>query len=159
LPLENLSHHGVNAMLMYDRDPISFRLAYNWRSKYLMQSSGYNTTGDYKGAEVGITCHANNTAAAGVGGNVRDEYCSYALPVWAKSFGSLDAGLDYSIDENWKLSIQSQNLLNTKQKTTMGIDMPAYVDGTGVARPAQREMPRNWFTADRRVSIDLRFNY
>jgi TonB-dependent receptor len=163
LPMEGLSHHSYNAQLMYDREPISFRLAYNWRSKYLLMASGYNTSPQdgigYKGSDVGIACHVNSPAVGGTGGNVQEGNCNYALPVWSKSFGSLDAGMDYSIDENWKLSIQSQNLLNTKQKTTMGIDMPAYVDSTGVARPAQREMPRNWFTADRRVSIDLRFNY
>lgn len=159
LPMENLSHHSYNVALMYDREPISFRLAYNWRSKYLLQASGWASHGNYQGVNVGETCHANNTVAAGLGGNVQDGYCYYALPIWSKSFGSLDAGMDYSIDDNWKLSLQSQNLLNTKEKTTMGLDMPAYVDGTGVARPAQREMPRNWFTADRRVSIDLRFNY
>jgi TonB-dependent receptor len=163
LPIENLSHHAFNAALMYDRNPISFRLAYNWRSKYLLMASGWDThPGNgigYRGADVGVTCHLNNTAAAGVGGNVVEDYCNYALPIWSKSFGSLDAGMDYSIDENWKISIQSQNLLNTKAKTTVGINMPAYVDGTGVARPAQREMPRNWFTADRRVSIDLRVDF
>lgn len=159
LPFENLSHHAFNAMLMYDRDPVSFRLAYNWRSKYLMQASGWNSHGDYAGVNVGVTCHLNNTVAGGLGGNVTDGRCYYAEPIWSKSFGSLDAGMNYNIDDNWSFSIQSQNLLNTKAKTTMGINLPAYVDATGVARPAQREMPRNWFTADRRVSIDLRFNY
>jgi outer membrane receptor protein involved in Fe transport len=159
LPMEGLSHHTANAQLMYDRDPISFRLAYNWRSKYLMLASGYNTSDSYKGSDSGITCKVNNNAAGGWGGNVQDGTCNYALPVWSKSFGSLDAGLDYSIDDNWKLSIQSQNLLNTKAKTTMGINMAAYTDATGVARPAQEEKSRGWFVADRRVSIDLRVNF
>jgi len=159
LPMEGLSHHSANAQLMYDNDPISFRLAYNWRSKYLLLASGYNTGGNYYGANSGITCHQNNDAAGGWGGNLEEGYCYYALPVWSKSFGSLDAGMDYSIDDNWKLSIQSQNLLNTKAKTTMGVNLPAYTDATGVARPAQQEQSRNWFVADRRVSIDLRVNF
>lgn len=159
LPIEGLSHHSYNAQFMYDRDPVSFRLAYNWRSKYLLLASGYNTAGSYQGANAGITCHQNNNEAGGWGGNLQEGYCYYALPVWSKSFGSLDAGMDYSIDENWKLSVQSQNLLNTKAKTTMGINMAAYTDATGVNRPAQQERSRNWFVADRRVSIDLRLNY
>jgi iron complex outermembrane recepter protein len=159
LPMEGLSHHSYNAQLMYDRDPISFRLAYNWRSRYLMLASGYNTSASYLGSASGVTCHINNTAALGWGGNVQEGTCNYALPVWSKSFGSLDAGLDYSVDDHWRLSIQSQNLLNTKEKTTMGINMAAYTDATGVARPAQEERSRGWFVADRRVSIDLRFSY
>ncbi len=159
LPMEGLSHHAINAQLMYDRDPISFRLAYNWRSKYLMLASGYNSGGNYLGSNSGTTCVQNNSAAGGWGGNLQPGYCYYALPVWSKSFGQLDAGLDYAIDDNWRLSIQSQNLLNTKAKTTMGINLPAYTDATGISRPAQEEVSRGWFVADRRVSIDLRFNY
>ena len=35
LPLENLSRHAFNLALLYDKGPISARLAYSWRSKYL----------------------------------------------------------------------------------------------------------------------------
>jgi TonB-dependent receptor len=147
LPAAGLSHYSLNAQLMYDRDPISFRLAYNWRSKYLMSASGWNTQGTYKGDDNGITCLQNNTVASGggYGGNLRNGYCTYSLPVWSKSFGSLDTGLDYKIDEYFSMSVQSQNLLNTPVKTTMGY--------------GSQERGRSWFIADRRVSIDIRANY
>lgn len=147
LPATGLSRYSYNAQLMYDRDPISFRLAYNWRSKYLMSASGWNTQGTYKAGDNGVTCSQNSNVAGpgGFGGNLRDGYCTYSLPVWSKSFGSLDTGLDYKIDEHFSMSLQSQNLLNSPVKTTMGY--------------GSQEHGRSWFVADRRVSIDLRANY
>ena len=145
LPLVGLSHYAYNVTLMYDRDPVSFRLAYSWRSKYLMSAYGWNTHDTYFGADNGISCPQNNNAAGGWGGNTAEGSCTFWLPVWSKSFGSLDAGLDYALDENFTLSVQSQNLLNTKVKTTMGY--------------GSQEHGRSWFVADRRVSMDLRMNF
>ena len=144
LPMEGLSKHSFNAQLMYDRDPVSFRLAYNWRNKYLMLASGYNTGGTYLASDNGVSCPLNNSATGG-GGNLQDGTCTFALPVWSKAFGSLDAGMDYKLDEHFQLTIQSQNLLNTKAKTTMGY--------------GANEYSRGYFVSDRRVSMDLRMNF
>ncbi len=42
LPLEGLSPDSYNLAALYDHGPWSARLAYNWRSKYLMTPSGAN---------------------------------------------------------------------------------------------------------------------
>ncbi|MEO8115193.1 MAG: TonB-dependent receptor [Phenylobacterium sp.] len=52
LPLEGLSKTSYNVALLYDWGPVSARLAYNWREKYLMTTSAANInipswTGDY----------------------------------------------------------------------------------------------------------------
>ncbi|WP_037081985.1 TonB-dependent receptor [Pseudoxanthomonas sp. J35] len=39
LPLEGLSRRSYNVMGIYERGPVSLRLAYNWRSRYLLTSS------------------------------------------------------------------------------------------------------------------------
>ena len=39
LPLEGLSRRSYNVMGIYEHGPISVRLAYNWRSRYLLTSS------------------------------------------------------------------------------------------------------------------------
>jgi TonB-dependent receptor len=39
LPLEGLSKHNVNAELFYEKGPISARVAYNWRSKFLLTAA------------------------------------------------------------------------------------------------------------------------
>jgi len=44
LPVEQLSKYNYNLSLMYDKGPWSGRLAYNWRSKYMLVSSGANGT-------------------------------------------------------------------------------------------------------------------
>ena len=39
LPLEGLSRRSYNLIGIFERGPVSFRLAYNWRSRYLLTSS------------------------------------------------------------------------------------------------------------------------
>ncbi|MDP9421399.1 MAG: TonB-dependent receptor [Pseudomonadota bacterium] len=39
LPLEQLSKHNVNIQPFYEKGPVSIRLAYNWRSKFLLTAS------------------------------------------------------------------------------------------------------------------------
>src|SRR5690606_15415327 len=39
LPLEGLSRRSYNLTGIYERGPVSLRLAYNWRSRYLLTSS------------------------------------------------------------------------------------------------------------------------
>jgi TonB-dependent receptor len=36
LPLEQLSKHTVNAQVFYEKGPLTLRLAYNWRSRFLL---------------------------------------------------------------------------------------------------------------------------
>ncbi|TMM45178.1 TonB-dependent receptor [Qipengyuania marisflavi] len=36
LPLEGLSKHNVNAAVFYEKGPVSARVAYNWRSRFLL---------------------------------------------------------------------------------------------------------------------------
>ena len=44
LPVEQLSKYNYNLTAMYEKGPVSVRLAYNWRSKYLLVASGANGT-------------------------------------------------------------------------------------------------------------------
>lgn len=39
LPLEGLSKHNVNAAAFYEKGPVSLRVAYNWRSRFLLTAS------------------------------------------------------------------------------------------------------------------------
>ena len=39
LPLEQLSKHNINAEAFYEKGPISLRLAYTWRSKFLLTAA------------------------------------------------------------------------------------------------------------------------
>ena len=99
LPLTNLSKHTYNVALMYEKGPVSARLAYNWRSKYLQAvnvngtkgSNGYNkATGNY------------------------DQ--NWALPTWADDYGQLDASFFYKFNEQVSLGIEAQNLTDAQYK-------------------------------------------
>src|SRR5687768_2249218 len=46
LPMTGLSKHSYNLALLYDHGPISARVAYTWRSKYLQAVSAHGTRGD-----------------------------------------------------------------------------------------------------------------
>ena len=39
LPLEGLSKHNINATLFYEKGPLSARVAYNWRSRFLLTAA------------------------------------------------------------------------------------------------------------------------
>lgn len=39
LPLEQLSKHNINIQPFYEKGPVSIRVAYNWRSRFLLTSS------------------------------------------------------------------------------------------------------------------------
>jgi len=39
LPLEGLSKHNVNATAFYEKGPVSIRVAYNWRSRFLLTAA------------------------------------------------------------------------------------------------------------------------
>lgn len=43
VPLEGLSKNSCNVILMYQKGPVSARLAYNWRSKWLVTTQGNGT--------------------------------------------------------------------------------------------------------------------
>jgi TonB-dependent receptor len=44
VPLEGLSTHNANVVAMYEKGPVSVRLAYNWRSQYLLTTRDVITT-------------------------------------------------------------------------------------------------------------------
>jgi outer membrane receptor protein involved in Fe transport len=39
LPLEQLSKHTVNVQAFYEKGPVSLRVAYNWRSRFLLTAA------------------------------------------------------------------------------------------------------------------------
>ncbi|WP_206518545.1 TonB-dependent receptor [Stakelama tenebrarum] len=127
-PLQGLSRHNFNVAFLYEHDPISFRVAYSWRSKYLQStnSNGTNPLFNYypaPGAPV--------------------EEIQLALPVYGSSYGSLDAGVTFRVTEAFSFTIQGTNLTNATQKTLMG----GYPNGSLYTR--------SWFQSDRRVKVGV----
>lgn len=100
LPLQNLSKHAYNLALLYDWGPVSARVAYSWRSKYL------------QGVNVNGTRNGDGRLPSG-------ESVAYALPTWSDAYGQIDAGITYRMNDRFSLSLEGQNLNNAVARQLM----------------------------------------
>jgi iron complex outermembrane receptor protein len=96
MPVDQLSKNAYNIIGMYEKDGISARLAYSWRSKYLITWGGNGFDPDFND---------------GLGGKAR-------IPVYNDDYGQLDASISYTFLENYTVSAEASNLLKEK---TIGI--------------------------------------
>jgi iron complex outermembrane receptor protein len=87
-PLESNSKHQYNAVLWYQDEKLSSRLAYNWRSAQYQSQVGLNT----------------NEAALNLGN-------------WVEASGYLDASINYDIVENLTVYLQGTNILETNKRS------------------------------------------
>lgn len=112
LPYAGLSKWAYNIQLLYNRDRVNFRLAYNWRSKALLSTNvnplSYATSGGNP--------YTLNTSPTNF-----DKDHSFPVynmvPAYMAAAGYLDLGFDYKLSEKVSVSFNANNLLNTKSKT------------------------------------------
>jgi iron complex outermembrane receptor protein len=99
MPADGLSKNSYNVAAFYEKGPWQIRLAYNWRSQYLLSvgANGYNGT--------------NN--------NLEGESVAWKLPVYSDAYGQLDGSIFYSINDNVKIGLEMNNLNNAEQRTIM----------------------------------------
>ena len=92
LPYEGLSKNSYNVIAMYEKGPLSIRMAYNWRSKFLLSvgPTGYNGT---------------------------DADTPWSLPIYNDDYGQLDASVFYQINESLSIGVEANNLTNSETKT------------------------------------------
>jgi TonB-dependent receptor len=108
VPMTGLSKNAYNLALLYDKGPVSARLAYSWRSKYLQAVNAYGTNGTN-----GIDANPNSPNFG------KSDSVSYALPTWGGAYGQLDGSFEYKFTENLNVSIQASNLTNAIYKQYM----------------------------------------
>lgn len=94
LPADGLSKNSYNVAAFYEKGPWQIRLAYNWRSEYLL-SIGPN---GYNGGDNGIT---------------------WKLPVYSDDYGQLDGSIFYRFNDHIQLGLEANNLNNAEQRTIM----------------------------------------
>ncbi|AKC87592.1 TonB-dependent receptor [Pseudoxanthomonas suwonensis] len=94
LPADGLSEHAYNVAVFYEKGPWQLRLAYNWRSEYLLAvgPNGYN------GGDGGI---------------------NWKLPVYSDDYGQLDGSIFYRFSDNVQIGLEMNNLNNAEQRTIM----------------------------------------
>ncbi len=107
LPLANLSRNAFNLAFMYDGGPISARLAYSWRSKYL-QAVNVNGTN-------GSDATDSNPASPTFG----QRNIGWGLPTWADGYGQLDGGIFYKVTDNLTFGLEGTNLTNSTYRQLM----------------------------------------
>jgi TonB-dependent receptor len=122
LPLNGLSRNAYNLALLFDRGPISARIAYSWRSKSLQAVNANGTNG------------SNGTDTNPNSPTFGQHNVNYALPTWADAYGEVDASFFYKFTENLSFGLEAQNLNNAMYKQLMqqGIGFKlrgAYVTG------------------------------
>ncbi len=133
LPLANLSKNSYNLALLYDRGPISARVAYSWRSKYLQAVNVNGTNGGD-----GLDTNPNSQTFGGTS-------VGWALPTWADAYGQLDAGVYYKWNDNLTLGLEGQNLTDATYKQLMQQHIGM--------------MGRAWFNTGRRYTLSARMSF
>ena len=134
-PLVGLSKHNLNATLLYERNPISLRIAYSWRSQYLLSTNSNGTNGTY-------TYYSAPGAISNQDGGL-DTSTQIALPIYGGNYGSIDAGVRFKVTDYLSFGVQGTNLTASTQRTLMG------------GYPGGKLVGRSWFQADRRISTGI----
>jgi outer membrane receptor protein involved in Fe transport len=107
LPLPGLARLSYNVAFMYDKGPLSSRLAWSWRSRNLQ---GVNVNGT-KGADGTDSNPASPTFG--------EHNMPWGLPTWADSYGQLDASIAYKVTDGLTISLEAQNLLDSDVRQLM----------------------------------------
>lgn len=88
LPFIGISRDAFNLTLLYEHARLSTRVAYNWRSKFLMGVGQNGFNGDVNGV--------------------------WRLPVYTDDYGQLDASIQYRLTDSMSLSLMGINLTNSE---------------------------------------------
>jgi len=141
MPLQYLSPNAFNLMFLYDKGPLSMRLAYSWRSRFL-QGVAVNGTSDGNG---GATSADPTRATVVDGQTVYPTDVAWGLPTWQEASGQLDFGFDYKFSEHVQVSFSASNLTDK------------------IVRQTQQQhignMTRAWFEPGRSYRLALRYSY
>lgn len=134
LPVTGLSEYSYNIQLMYQKGGFYAGLGWNWRSRFLMSTNANGTGQD------------NTTYNHYSDGNGSFEQIHYQLPLYGKATGTLDFGMNYQFNDNLKIHLRANNLLNEVSKSEMEI-LPG------------KFYARNFYEADRRVDAGINFSF
>ena len=110
-PLQGLSKNTINFALMYEKHGLSTRLAYNWRSRYLVAVNTWGSRGNN-----GLTVNPASPAYL-VPTTNNDQ--AYGLPLWQDSYGQLDGSVFYDFTPKFRVGLEAQNLNNAKTRQVM----------------------------------------
>ncbi|CAN7489344.1 TonB-dependent receptor [Duganella sp. LjRoot269] len=131
LPLMYLSKNAYNLTFMYDKGPLSARLAYSWRGRFL------------QGVTVNGTQGTDGTSADPARNGAQD--VGWGLPTWQEATGQLDFGIDYRFSEHLSGNFSASNLTDIVVRQTQ----QQHIGNMG----------RAWFEPGRSYRMTLRYSY
>jgi TonB-dependent receptor len=131
LPIQYLSRSAFNFAFLYDSGPLSARLAYGWRSRFLQGVNVNGTQGDH-----GTSADPARNGAQDV---------AWSLPTWQEATGQWDAGLDYKATEKLMFSLSATNLTDIVIRQTQEQHIGA--------------MGRAWFEPGRSYRLSARYEF
>ena len=108
LPMTGLSKNAYNLSLLYDKGPVSARLAYTWRSKAMTAVRTWGTYGS-DGIDRNPAGKDNGT------GNATS--VNWTLPAWSGAYGQLDLGIQYRAMDKVTVALDVSNLTNTMYRS------------------------------------------
>lgn len=139
LPVTGLSKNTLNIAGMYDKGPLSLRVAYNWRSSFLASTAAWQTSGSYD--------YVNLLNFQGQQGVVT----TFALPVYQYALGTLDANITYNLTDNISWTLEASNL--TRAVTRL------YMMEGFTSSGEKRQFNRSWYLSDVRYTSQLRVKF
>jgi TonB-dependent receptor len=131
LPLPYMAKHALNFVLMYDKGPLSARLAYNWHSRVL------------QGTDVNGTRGTDATSADPARPGAQD--VGWGLPTWQEAFGQWDGGLSYQLNDSLSMSFNVTNINDVVVRQTQQQHIG--------------DMGRAWFYPGRSYSLTARYAF
>lgn len=143
LPAIGLSRNTVNAALLYDKKPLSIKIAYNWRDSFLVTTAAYQTTYTYN--YILNLPSGSGGMPQGTVGPLGNGVVHSSLPVYQYPSGQLDASLTYDLTDNIQWTVQASNLTKEVARLFMGV--------------GNHRENRSWYTADTRYTSQLRVRF
>ncbi|MBW8897267.1 MAG: TonB-dependent receptor [Massilia sp.] len=112
-PMQGLSRHTINLAVMYEQHGLSMRLAYNWRSRYLLGvtqwgsrgNNGLNTNPAADPSKFLIPTTNNDQA--------------FGLPLYQAPYGQLDGSIFYDFTDKFRVGLEATNLTNSYTRQIM----------------------------------------
>lgn len=112
-PLQGLSRHTINLAVMYEQHGLSMRLAYNWRSRYLL---GVNQWGSRN--TNALDTNPNGDPARFLVPTTNSDQ-AFGLPLYQAPYGQLDASIFYDFTDKFRVGLEATNLTNTYTRQIM----------------------------------------
>jgi iron complex outermembrane recepter protein len=137
MPLPNLSRNTFNLALLYDRGPVSARLAYSWRQRYLQ---GVALNSDNTGPNQ-TNALDTNPASATFG----QHGLPLGLPLWGDNYGQVDGSVQFQVSANLSLSLQALNMTNAINRELMQQHIGTIV--------------HNYFVSGRQYKLGVRYTF